>query len=271
MGLAIGQEVPVSGGVVAVISERRPVGEVCPLCGGEGEPLGTVEGVCVRQCCGTLLSWAWESEQAYLGFYQDIRQFHEGQQETEGHPTTIARDGEHLRASRSRVKILHALYPYSYGTRILDVGAGGGSFVKACSEVCIDALGLEPCAALAHWARQQGRTVECGGWQDVNEDWEVICLHDVLEHLTNPASCLCYLRAHLSEGGLMVVEMPEWESSQAKWENLRWRHVLPKQHVCLYSDRAAQELFKRCGLSVEAIVRPLRGTLGKITYYLGRV
>lgn len=256
--------------LVQTSAVRRPVGEVCPLCGGEGEPLAQVEGVCVRACCGCLLSWAWESEAAYLGFYQDIEQFHEGQQATEGHPTTTQRDAEHLRASRSRVKTLSALYPLPYGTQVLDVGAGGGSFVQACAEVGFSAVGVEPCAALAHWARRQLRNVECGTWQQVNGEWEVIALHDVLEHLTNPGSCLCYLRAHLSESGLMIVEMPEWGCPQAKREALRWRHVLPKQHVCLYSDRAAQELFARCGLKIEALVRPLRGSLGKIVYYLSR-
>jgi hypothetical protein len=250
---------------------RRPVGEVCPLCGGEGEPVGVVEGVCVRTCCGTLLSWAWESEEAYTQFYADIAQFHEGQQEREGHPTTIARDAEHLKASRNRVKTLSALYLLPYETQVLDVGAGGGSFVAACREMCWQAFGIEPCRALAEWACAQGRPVSCIRWQDYKATgFNVIALHDVLEHLTEPIDCLLHLQGALVQGGTIVVEMPEWESAQAKREGLNWRHVAPQQHVCLYSDSAAQELFRRCGLAVEAMVRPLRGEIGKITYYLGR-
>lgn len=250
--------------------ERQPVGKVCPLCGCSGEPVGIVEGVCVRECCGVLLSWAWKSEKAYQAFYADISQFHEGQQESEGHPTTIARDAEHLRASRSRVKTLFGLYGLPWGTRVLDVGAGGGSFVQACGENGLDALGLEPCAALALWARGQGRKVECGRLQDFGGEYDVITMHDVLEHLTEPEPSLCFLNLHLSHGGILVVEMPEWNCPQSKREHLRWRHVLPKQHVALYSDRAAQELFARCGLRVESLVRPLRGSIGKIAYYLSR-
>lgn len=248
---------------------QKPVGEVCPLCGGAGEPVGTVEGVCVRTCCGTLLAWAWKDEEEYLRFYADIAYFHSAQQIEEGHPTTMERDAEHLKASRNRVKILSGLYSLPYGTRVLDVGAGGGSFVAAGQEIGLDILGIEPCASLAYWARERVRNVIPGRWQEVEGEWQLITLHDVLEHLTNPASCLCYLRSCLSERGLLVVEMPEWESPQAKREGLQWRHVLPKQHVALYSEAAAVALFARCGLQVEATVRPLRGDIGKITYFLG--
>jgi 2-polyprenyl-3-methyl-5-hydroxy-6-metoxy-1,4-benzoquinol methylase len=253
--------------------QRLPVGQVCPICGGEGEPVGTVQGVCVRECCGTLLAWAWRDEEQYQDFYADISQFHEGQQETERHPTTIARDAEHLHACRSRVEILRALYPQltmNPPVMILDVGAGGGSFVAACKEVRWDAYGIEPCAPLAMWARQNGRPVEAGGWQDIGGEWDVITLHDVIEHLTDPLTCLRYCRVHLHQGGLIVVEMPEWRSAQAEREGLNWRHILPKQHVALFSEWSARALFERAGLSVEAMVRPLRGSIGKIVFYLGR-
>lgn len=255
----------------ATPTPRLPVGQVCPLCNGAGEPVGTVEGVIIRECCGCLLSWAWESEEAYHAFYADIRQFHTGQQAAEGHLPTKERDAEHLKASRNRVKVLAGLYTFPAYTRILDVGAGGGSFVAACKEICWEAFGIEPCAELAMWARCRGRKVECGNWQDVDGEWEVITLHDVVEHLTNPGSCLAYLRSCLSENGLMVIEMPEWGSQQANREGLAWRHCLPKQHVCLYSEMSARVLFGRVGLRVEAIVRPLRGEIGKIVYYLGRM
>ena len=257
-----------SSATQAVQIGRLPVGQVCPLCGGTGDGVGIVQGVCVRQCCGTLLSWAWTCEAEYNAFYADMTQFHEAQQAAEGHPSTVERDAEHLKAARSRVKLLSGMYDLPYGTKLLDIGAGGGSFVAACKEVGWNVLGLEPCAALAHWARSQGRLVEYGGWQHLMGDWQVITLLDVLEHLTNPLACLCCLRAHLEPGGLLVVEMPEWESAQAKREGLAWRHVLPKQHVCLYSEMAARELFTRAGLAVEAITRPLRGRIGKIVYYL---
>lgn len=252
------------------VAGRKPVGAVCPLCGGEGEPVGVKDGICLRECCGCLLAWAWESEDDYARFYADVAYFHSAQQIEEGHPTTVERDQEHLKASRNRVKVMSGLYDLPYGTRLLDVGAGGGSFVAACKEVGWEAFGLEPCTELARWAWSQGRNVYAGDWHSAQGDWEVICLHDVLEHLVNPGSCLAYLRAHLTETGLLIVEFPEWECAQALREGLAWRHVLPKQHPCLYSDRAAQEMFLRAGLQIEALMRPLRGSIGKITYYLGQ-
>jgi 2-polyprenyl-3-methyl-5-hydroxy-6-metoxy-1,4-benzoquinol methylase len=229
-----------------------------------------VEGVCLRECCGTLLAWAWQNYEEYRDFYQDISQFHEQQQEAEGHPTTMQRDAEHLKASRNRVKNLSGLYNLPATSRILDVGAGGGSFVAACTEVCWEACGLEPCATLSNWAWHRGRNVQTGGWQNMRGSWDVVCLHDVLEHLTDPLACLLRCRDHMAPEGVLVVEMPEFRSAQQQQQGLAWRHVAPKQHLALFSEGSARALFERAGFAVEAMVRPLRATIGKISFYLGR-
>mgnify|MGYP000033995590 CR=1 FL=1 len=52
--------------------------------------------------------------------------------------------------------------------------------------------------------------------------------------------------------------MPEIACPQQLEEGLKWKHIRPRQHVCLYSDSAAQKLFAQCGWKVEALHRPLR-------------
>lgn len=233
--------------------------------------MAEVEGVCVRECCGALLAWAWPDEAAYDAFYADVEQFHGAQQRREGFPVTVERDAEHLAASRARIPFLAALMPPEGTVTLLDVGAGGGAFVQAAQEAGYCARGLEPCRNLARWAQmQKGRSVWALGWQQAWGEWDVITLHDVLEHLTRPLDCLLVLRAHLTGRGLLVVEMPEYDSPHQREQGLLWRHIRPKQHLWLPSRESAETLFGRAGFEVVAFQRPRRGALGKACWVLQR-
>ena len=64
--------------------------------------------------------------------------------------------------------------------------------------------------------------------------------------------------------------MPEWDCPESRREGLAFRHVKPLEHLVLYSEAAAVALFDRAELQVVALVRPLRGMLGKVAFYLRR-
>jgi len=241
-------------------------GHVCPLCGSPGVEVGVKEDVPLRECCGTLLAWSWPDEQAYYNWYSHSDSYHEVQQRREGQLPMVDRDPEYVVASSVRVRIIAGLYPTV--RRVLDIGAGTGAFVAVASGHGLAALGLEPNHRLVARARAQGRNLEVGGWRESSGEWDLVAMHDVFEHITRPEECLKHLRSLLSPTGILVIEMPEWESPEARRQGFGWRHVRPLQHVCLYSDTAAQNLFRRNGLAVDALVRPLSGAIGKVTYFL---
>jgi SAM-dependent methyltransferase len=246
-----------------------PIGQVCPLCGGLGREVGKKDDYPLRLCCGTLLSWTWDNEKAYQDFYVDIDAYHTSQQRKEGllpiHDEK--RDQDHVRAAQIRLMVMEGLIPEE-ATTLLDIGAGTGAFVREAKKEGYDAWGLEPCAKLVEWAQERNRNVEVGMWETVEGEWDVITMHDVLEHLTRPLNCLITLRRHLSPVGTLIVEMPEWDSTDQKLHGFEWRHVLPRQHICLYSRQSAESLFQRAGMEVYAFYRPLRGSLGKAAWFL---
>jgi SAM-dependent methyltransferase len=249
-----------------------PAGHTCPLCGGEGYPVGQADGATLRECAcvgRVLLSWPWQSEDDYASLYLTPRVYHEEEQRREGQRPSVERDAEHLRASWARLSLIRQLVPE--GTW-LDVGTGTGALVAQALAFGYDALGLEPSHELAAWARRQGRPVRQGGWTVAGlgptGPWDVVSLIDVLEHLTRPVDALRHLRSLLVPGGLVVVEWPEWGCPQAVSQGLRWKHVRPRQHPYLCDDDAARALFRLAGFGVEAFWRPCRGALGKAVYCL---
>ena len=275
------------------MSNDRPAGLYCPLCGRDGDLVGARDGYQLRECRGAasrcgggfdaqahdpiLLSWTYPSVEAYERLYTDPHRYHVDMQATESQLTSWERDQEHMTASAKRLDFLKALKPT--GT-ILDVGSGTGAFVAMANALGYEAEGIEP-SELGEGAQGFGRKTTTGLWSQINtpeapefeamterDRWDIITLHDVWEHLTDPMECLWHLSAALKPGGLLVVEIPEWGCPDAHAKGMQWKHVRPLQHIFLPSDGAAQAMFRKAHLKVDAVVRPLRGMLGKITYYL---
>ena len=241
-------------------------GERCPLCGCIGVPTGTKDNVVIRNCCGVLLAWGWESEAEYLRWYSDGTRYHMDEQVAQRQKSYADRDADHVSAAFQRIQLIRMLRP---GARTLtDIGAGTGALVHAASATGFDARGLEPNANLVKFATDAGRRVSVGDWSTVRYFSDVFCLVDVLEHLTRPKECLRYVLQFLAKDGLLYVEMPEAACHEHQVQKLEWKHIRPKQHVCLYSDDAAQKLFYMCGYQVEFAIRPKIGKLGKIAYGL---
>src|SRR5579871_5829830 len=130
------------------------------------------------------------------------------------------------------------------------------------------ATGLEPSPDACTWAQQHDRPTQQGSWPEAAPAWDVISLHDVFEHLTCPHDCLEHLMRCLTPGGVLIIEMPEWDSPHQRQEGWQWRHIKPRSHLCLYSRAGAEALFEQHGLQVDAFWRPLRGSLGKAVWAL---
>lgn len=248
------------------VEEGGIAGQRCPICRGIGSPVGEKDGVQIRQCCGTLLAWAWHSEEEYENFYVDDSTYHTHQQVAEGQPSYWDRDAELVAASFQRLAWLEMLRPKA--RTLMDIGAGTGALVYAATLKQWIALGIEPNAEMCKEAFKRGRKLTRGTWRDLNWRYEIITLVDVFEHLTRPKECLEHLRDVLEPGGLLYIEMPEAGCPQHHAAGLKWKHIRPKQHLALYTDTAARQMFYICGLRVEFSLRPRQGTLGKIAYGL---
>lgn len=229
---------------------------------------------CCQYHAPVLLSWLWKSEEEYEAWYADPEAYHVDEQVSQGQKpcTDRQRRAEAFAAARKRIQSLLFYYEPRFAmhgrrsTRLLDIGCGTGEFVKTARTYNYDAYGIDPNPALA----TQDRIITTGTWKDVQGTWDIITLHDVFEHLTRPREALRAFQGHLNDRGLVVIEQPEWDSPHQREAGMEWKHIRPRQHVCLYSRQAAEQLYEEEGFSLVAFYRPLRATLGKMVHLLQR-
>lgn len=248
---------------------------LCLFCRGRGDKMLEKDGFTMRHCHGLVMSFPYKNEQEYDAYYSG--DYHGQCQRNEGQKAYWDRDEDLYVASDIRLHLIRAIFskgaPFKPGTTLLDIGAGTGAFVAAANDQGIMATGVEVNEPMCDQAQEKGRPVQAGSaYQvDIDEQFDIVHLSDVFEHLLRPADALGEMMRVMKDSGLLVIEMPEAGCPQSEQQGPEWRHYRPKQHVYLYTEGAARMLFERHGLYVEAVHRPLRGSLGKITYYLQKM
>lgn len=164
-------------------------------------------------CLGCGLVWTdpRPSAEAINGFYaNDYRSSYKGSAEPKR--KHVLRE---TRRAIVRFRRIEGLL--SPGARVLDVGAGAGFFPYVVRCRGFEVLGIEPNRGYCEWGnRVLGVQVMGGSLQDFDlsaAPFDVITLNHVLEHLPDPAAALSRLREWLTPGGLLVVEVPNIEST----------------------------------------------------------
>ena len=121
------------------------------------------------------------------------------------------------RSGRGALNRYRALAPYlKRGARILDAGAGGGEVVYVLRKLGFDASGLEPDEDYARHAREAlGVPVTTGFVQDAtfhSGSFDVVTMYHALEHVEDPAAILSRLRSWMTDGGVLLIEVPNVEA-----------------------------------------------------------
>ena len=151
--------------------------------------------------------------------------------------------------------------------RVLEVGCAHGGFVALLRWAGYDATGLELSPWVVDYARRTFDVPVLLGpveEQAVPEgSLDVIVLNDVVEHLPDPLATLGACARLLKPDGVMVVQMPSFPEGTT-YEELKARksHFLnhmdgkaQREHLNLFSTRAARLLFDRLGFTHTDFVR----------------
>jgi 2-polyprenyl-3-methyl-5-hydroxy-6-metoxy-1,4-benzoquinol methylase len=161
--------------------------------------------------------------------------------------TILTRIGRHARPSPGR--------------RILDFGSGWGFFLGAAKDVGWQCFGLEPLPVSAVYARARFAVdVTTDTLRDTSyppEFFDVVTAVQVFEHLPNPAGDLARLHRFLKPGGLMLIEVPNFETWTMKLLGRRHRHFV-WDHVNFFSALSLRRLLETNGFDVIDTYRPGR-------------
>ncbi len=139
-------------------------------------------------------------------------------------------------------------YHIASRARLLDVGCGNGAFVEAARARDIDAWGQELAAS------SESEFIYVGKLRDVafpTDDFDVVTLHDVLEHVVDPVAYLKEIRRVLRRPGKLIVDFPRFfhEAGAHHWK--------PVEHLWMFNEEQLVALIQSCGFHVTQTSHPI--------------
>ncbi len=146
------------------------------------------------------------------------------------------------------------------GRRMLDVGCGPGTGLKAFRDRGWDVTGLEPDPSRARVGRERHglnileSTIE--DYRGGEGGFDLITLIHVLEHFHSPVDFLSQVVRHLSDEGYLYIEVP----NAARF--IGWRDSLNLEHMNNFSMHTIQLLLGRLGLVPEYWASPRTAPFG---------
>ncbi|MBT8283905.1 MAG: class I SAM-dependent methyltransferase [Flavobacteriaceae bacterium] len=135
-------------------------------------------------------------------------------------------------------------------TRILDVGAGTGSFVLYLKEKGFTIDGVEPSSKARKVAKAKGIDLK-EGISDLGErSYDAITLWHVLEHFKDLDQSIDEITSRIKKGGFLYIAVPNFRSYDAKHYGDYWAAYDVPRHLWHFSKESIHKIFTRKGFSV---------------------
>lgn len=137
---------------------------------------------------------------------------------------------------------------------ILDVGSGPGFFLKLGKDRGWSTLGIEPSRQASDHARNLGLTIVNEFLNETNVEelghFDVVHMHEVLEHIPDPAAMLDLAHRLLAPGGVLCVIVPnDYNPLQEilRRQGFKPWWVAPPHHVNYFDFASLQSLVSKVG------------------------
>jgi SAM-dependent methyltransferase len=145
--------------------------------------------------------------------------------------------------------------PIPEGKKVLDVGTGGGFFLRICSKLGARTWGVEPSPIAAEVARSAGLTIFNGTLDEYEtaERFDIITASQVLEHVSDPVATLAQMRELLAPGGLIWIAVPNAACRWAAMLGWKWDGADLPYHLLQFTPESLRAAGQRAGLRTRRI------------------
>jgi 2-polyprenyl-3-methyl-5-hydroxy-6-metoxy-1,4-benzoquinol methylase len=137
---------------------------------------------------------------------------------------------------------------------ILDVGCGGGLFLRMMKERGAEVLGLDFSAEAARVAREQnGVRVLVGDLESAPLEpasCGLITMYHVVEHLPDPRAYLQTAAKLLRPDGRLIVQVPDRDCWEAAMLGANWIGLDVPRHLHVFRSSDLRRLLRSCGFEV---------------------
>ncbi len=145
---------------------------------------------------------------------------------------------------------------YQPDGKLFDLGAGWGHFLHAGKQLGYDVHGIEVASMPYKYAKEELKLpVEHVNFFDMgisNNQYDLITMWDVLEHIPDADEVIKRCNKMLNEGGYVIIQVPQIDSVFAKILKENW-NMIGTGHVNYFSKKTIRKLFSNYGFEVKKI------------------
>lgn len=128
--------------------------------------------------------------------------------------------------------------------RLLDFGCGSGDFLNMARAFGFNSVGVDRSAA----RRKIAGFEIANDLNDVDGDFDVITMFEVLEHLDDPLDILRQLTKRLRPNGVFAIEVPDCSGITSIVTEYDYRNIHPLDHINAFEPKTLVEMLRRVGL-----------------------
>ena len=145
------------------------------------------------------------------------------------------------------------------GDRVLDIGSGPGSFLRYFDHTAGGAflLGLDNSLDACRWAfRVHGQRSVCGDAASPpfrTGAFRLVTLWHFLEHSYDPAGTLKECARLIGEGGLLAVEVPNYDGPAVRRERKNWFGLMTPLHLYQFTPVTLSRLLEDAGFEIAGL------------------
>jgi 2-polyprenyl-3-methyl-5-hydroxy-6-metoxy-1,4-benzoquinol methylase len=144
------------------------------------------------------------------------------------------------------------------GVRLLDVGCGGGYFLKIAQRLGAEAEGVEPSGYAAGVSRRTGLPIYCGtleeyAAQNPSARFDVVTANHVLAHVPQPAETLRVMGGLLAPGGYVWISVPNAACSACRVLRDQWHSTDLPFHIMQFNSTSLRRAGERAGLRLQSL------------------
>jgi SAM-dependent methyltransferase len=165
-------------------------------------------------------------------------------------------DDQLVEDARRRGEFRHV--PIRPGSRLLDVGCGGGLFLRIMKRLGHEVQGIELSPIAAERARAAGLPVFLGPVEQFDAEhpgrrYDLITVNHVLEHVPRPVATLEAMRHLLAHQGSIFIAVPNADCPFCRTLRDRWHSTDLPFHLMQFTPESLRGAGEQAGLVVRSL------------------
>ena len=191
------------------------------------------------------------------GYFKGENLSHSNQEKDQNVLHSDYEKDRHIHQKNFKIRAAEILR-HSQGGKLLEIGSAYGYFLDLIKEN-FDATGFEICPEAAAFARDKlGLNVYNEDFlqTEVKDQFDVVCMYDVIEHLKEPDVYIEKISRITRPGGFIYITTGDISAFLPRIQGRKWRLLLPPYHIHYFNPANISRLLNRYGFKVERIHYP---------------